>query len=114
MPRKQLDEVLQGKLAAVNFDTLWVVKGQAEVTVEAGLIDPLAKLKDPTLHYRLADNVPEAELKAWQKPKKDGTYAPLKGITSHWLKLNRHRAQGRFTLKGTGQDKGASFIRPVS
>jgi hypothetical protein len=105
IPLKQLDEMLKGKLAAPTFDTLWVVKDQAEVTVEAALIDPLAKLEGAALHYRLADEIPEEDLKAAQRANKDGAFAPLKGAAAHWLKLSRNRAQGRIALKGTGQDK---------
>ena len=105
IPLKHLEEMLKGKLAAPAFDTQWVVKDQAEVTLDAGLIDPLAKLADPALHYRLADEVSEEELKAAQRANKDGHFALLKGATTHWLKLLRNRAQGRFSLKGAGQDK---------
>ena len=115
IPLKQLDEVLQGQLAAVNFDTLWVVKDQAEVTLEAEVIDPLVKLKDPCLHYRLADKVAEADLRTWQKPNKDGTFAPGKGVHLPLAQAEPPPRPGTvLPSRGPARTRCASPIRPVS
>jgi S1-C subfamily serine protease len=100
VPPEPLREMLHGKVNAVAFETLWVVKGHAEVNVLAGLIDPLGKVRDVALHYRLAPDV-----KALPRPDKDGVVPPLKDATRIWLKTDRGKAKGRFTLNGKGEER---------
>lgn len=122
IPLKPLAEMMQGKVATVVFDTLWVVKGQAEVGVEAGLTDPLGKLKDAALYYRVAGDV-----KKLPRPDNDGKVPLLKDANQLWLKMSPGRGQGRFTLKSGGADKvtiayqasyvtaaGATVVSPLS
>jgi hypothetical protein len=95
IPLKPLVDMLNGKVALVALDTLWVVKDQAEVSIEAGLVDPLGKLKDVALHYRVAKDI-----KDLPRPDEMGNVEPLKGTNAVWLKQSRGRAFGRLSLKG--------------
>jgi hypothetical protein len=102
VPVKPLAEILQGKVSQLAFDTIWVVKDHAEVHVEAQLVDPLGKLKDAALHYRLAK---DKDAKGLPRPGKDGAVPLLDGAKRVWLKMSPGRGMGRFTLEGTGSDK---------
>ncbi len=56
IPLRPVQEMMRGKVVSLAFDTLWVVKDLAEVTLEATLIDPLDHVKDVALYYApLAD-----------------------------------------------------------
>ncbi len=102
IPLKPVAELMQGKVGAVTFDTLWVVKGQGEISVNATLIDPLGKLKDAALYYRLAPLDGGSEL---PRPDKDGKVAPLKDASQVWFKMSSVRGEARFTLKAKGEGK---------
>ncbi len=100
VPLKPLADMLQGKVASVLFETLWVVKGQAEVAVDATLTDPLGKLRDVAFYYR-----PAGDAKDLPKADENGRFPPLNGATELWLKMGGNRSRGRFSVKGTGQAK---------
>jgi hypothetical protein len=100
VPLKPLAEMMQGKVATVAFDTHWVVKDHAEVSVEAGLIDPLGKLRDATIYYRLIKDT-----KDLPSPNKDGKLSLLKEVSQVYLKMSPGKGRGRFTLKGAEADK---------
>ena len=99
VPLEPLLEMLHGKVSTVAFETLWVVKDHAEVNVLAALIDPLSKLQDVALHYRLAPDARDLP-----RANKDGTVPLLKGATQVWLKSDRSKARARFTLNGKGEE----------
>lgn len=121
VPVAPLAEMLQGRTAAVAFDTNRVVDDTAEVRVDVGLIDPMGKLKDLALQYR---PVTDADVKQLRS---SGKETPVLSDTSTaWLKINNGKGQGRITVKGTGQNKlriayqtsvvnaaGKTFLSPI-
>ncbi|MFO0966417.1 MAG: serine protease [Gemmataceae bacterium] len=94
IPLKALDDMLQGRVATVLFDTMRVAKGDAEVNVEAGLIDPLDKVKKVTIRFR-----PAGELKDLPRPDKDGNIPVLKDSRESELKIEKGKGVGALTIK---------------
>lgn len=101
VPIQPLEEILQGKVGSVAFDTLKVKDDQADVAIEANLLDPLAKLKNVAVHYRPAD------AGALLQADKEGRMPLLKDAKKVALKLDPGKGLGAFTLEGGGKDKVA-------
>ncbi|MCS7046007.1 MAG: serine protease [Gemmataceae bacterium] len=99
VPVQPLEEIMQGTVGVVLFDTLKVAKGMAEVHVESTLLDPLGKIKDLAIHYRPAD------AKTLPPPDKEGRVRPLDQAKRLPLKIGEGRGRGTFNLAGNGQEK---------
>jgi S1-C subfamily serine protease len=93
VPLKPLAEIMQGKVARVNFETVGLDKGQALVKVEASLLDPLGKLKDVAVYYG-----PARDFASLPKADKDGRTPQLKGANRVPLKIDAAKGLGTFSL----------------
>ncbi len=113
IPAKAAAEMLHGKVASVFFDTIKVEKGVADIQIEAPLIDPLNKLKDLTLSYRLAPDP-----KDLLEPAKEGKIPLLKDANDVRLNLEQGMGKAKLALKVPGGDKAtlafqAHFVNAV-
>ena len=100
VPVRPLEEIMNGKLARLAFDTLKVEENQAFVSVEASLLDPLGKLKEVVVYVR-----PAKDVKDLPTPEKGGKTPLLKDATRVVLKLHQGKGLGQFTLPADAMDK---------
>lgn len=95
VPTRPLADMIVGRVASVVFDTARVERGRAEVLVEASLVDPLAKVKDVTVHYAAA-----ARVKETPKADKKGEFPLMAGANKVDLALDSGKGTGKIRFEG--------------
>ena len=108
IPLKPLAEMMQGKVAAVNLEVVALDKDQARVKVEAGLLDPMGKLKDAAVLYGAARQFPDLP-----KADKEGQVPLLEGAARVPLKLDAGKGLGTFALERPERDQLAMAVQIV-
>ena len=114
IPVKPVAEMMHGKVARVHFDTVQVDKDKAEVSIGAGLLNPLGKLDNVAIHYRaLPKSLPGDKKDALDLPRadKDGNFPPLKDAKVVRLKVNGDKAVGTFHLERGETDQTAIIVQ---
>jgi S1-C subfamily serine protease len=106
IPLDALEDLMNGKVARVMFNTVKVDKGQADITIEALFHDPLGKLKEGTIHYR-----PAKEVKDFPRADKEGNVPLLADAQALPLKVEQGKAVAKFSLAGKGQAKMALAVQ---
>jgi S1-C subfamily serine protease len=101
IPREHVLDMLAGRVLGARFEPKGVAKGQAEIGVEAVLIDPLAKIRSVTMLYVPADAVKEPI-----RPGKDGAWPRLPGARTLTLAVKEQLAAG--SIKVPAADKTAT------
>jgi S1-C subfamily serine protease len=109
VPPEQLRRMLLGRVGAVGFHTQKVEKGQAELRVEATLIDPMDKLREVAIAYG-----PESAAAGRLKPNADGTFPPLPGADTRVpLKLEGGKGSAVFTAPAEGPTGGKFAFQTI-
>jgi S1-C subfamily serine protease len=113
IPTKPLAEMMQGKVARLNFDTIQVDKAKAQISVAAGLLDPLGKLESLAIYYRPfpPSSEKKGEVPDLPRPDKDGKVPLLKGATMVALKVDGSKGEGTFSLECGQADKLALIVQ---
>jgi S1-C subfamily serine protease len=113
IPIKSVAEMMQGKVARIAFDPVQTDRRQAQISVLAGLLDPLGKLKDLTVYYRplAAPSGEKADVPELPRPDKDGSVPLLKGGTAVSLKVDGTRGVGKFALERGRDDHMALMVQ---
>jgi S1-C subfamily serine protease len=104
VPTPPLEEILQGKVGPVAFETMKVEKGKAQVNVEAKLLDPLGRLKDVVVYY-------SAEFDAKDLPRADklGKIPLLANARRIPLKADQGTGLGALSLAGSKNKESIAY-----
>jgi S1-C subfamily serine protease len=113
IPVKPLWEIMQGKLARVVFDPMQVDKDKAKVRVQAPLLDPLAKVSNLTVYYRLLPPGPRGDALDLPKPEKDGRVPIMKDAAKLNLKVESGRGVADFYVE-RGQGEKLNLVYQAS
>jgi tetratricopeptide (TPR) repeat protein len=103
VPVRPLEDILNGKVARVAFDTVKVENNRAVVNIEAGLLDPLGKLKDMAVYVRPAKDAQDA--RDLPRADKEGKVPLLQDATRVAIELKEGKGSAQFTLPAQGQEK---------
>jgi hypothetical protein len=96
IPQEDVERMLLGRVGALGIRTLKVENGAADVQIEAGLIDPMNKVKEIAVYHVRADTLKQAP-----KRGKDG-WAKLPGAQQVELKIDKQgKATGTAHLRAT-------------
>ena len=114
IPTKPLAEMMQGKVARLTLDPIQVDKAKTQISVAAGLLDPLGKLESLAIYYRpfAPSSEKKGEVPDLPRPDKDGKVPLLKGATMVALKVDGSNGVGTFSVERGQTDKLALIVQP--